>query len=313
MTIPSPVLPGSRMSPSRGFGGPRDRKERLIHAALAFCAGVSALVTILTVLVLFTEALGFFTRVSVWEFLTETRWTPSFREKHFGILPLLSGSLLVAGVAGIVALPTGLLAAIFLSEHAGTGLRNLLKPLLEVLAGIPTVVYGYFAVTFVTPALRFLFPSAGIFNAASAGIVVGIMILPMVTSLSEDALRAVPRHLRDAAHALGATSTEVSIRVVVPAGASGILASFILALSRALGETMVVSMAAGNSPQMTLNPLESVQTMTAFILQGGLGAMSFGSLEYQTLFAVGMVLFLITMAMNLASQWVLARFRGGRP
>jgi phosphate transport system permease protein len=264
------------------------------------------------VAILLSETIGFFGEVSVLEFLAETRWTPLFREKHFGILPLLSASLQVAVGASLLALPLGLLTAIFLSEYAGARLRWVLKPVLEVLAGVPTVVYGYFALTFVTPVIRWFFPEAEIFNAASASIVLGIMVLPTVSSLSEDALRAVPRGMREAAYGLGASKMEVTTRIVVPAGFSGVLASFILALSRAFGETMVVTIAAGNSPHLTLNPLESIQTMTAYIVQVGLGDTSSGTLEHRTLFAVGLTLFLITLGMNWAGQRVRQRWTGGR-
>ncbi len=273
------------------------------------CAAASTLVTLGVVVVLLRESLGFFAEVSVVDFLTDTRWEPMFQEQHFGVLPLLSGSLMVAGGAALLALPVGLLTAIFLSEYANPRLRRILKPILEILAGIPTVVYGYFALTFVTPALRIVFPGTEIFNAASASIVVGIMIIPTVSSLSEDALRAVPASLREGAYGLGATKLEVSTRVVVPAALSGIVASFILAISRAIGETMAVTIAAGNLPNLTLNPLESIQTMTAYIVQASLGDTPQGTLAYRTLFAVGMTLFLITLAMNVLSQWVLARFR----
>ncbi len=284
-------------------------KERLIGGALFACAALSTLVTVGIVAVLFTETVTFFSRVSIVEFLTETRWTPLFAEKHFGILPLAAGSFLVAFGAAVIALPLGLLTAIFLSEYAGPAVRAVLKPLLEILAGIPTVVYGYFALTFVTPMLRSFAPETDVFNAAAGAIVVGIMIIPTVASLSEDALRAVPDVLREGAYGLGATKLEVSTRVVVPAALSGIVASFILAISRAVGETMAVTIAAGNLPNMTLNPLESIQTMTAYIVQASLGDTPHGSVAYQTLFAVGMTLFLITLLMNVLSQWVLARFR----
>jgi phosphate transport system permease protein len=232
-----------------------------------------------------------------------------FQEQHFGVLPLLMGSMLIAGGAGVIAVPLGVLTAIFLSEYAGQRLRKVLKPVLEILAGIPTVVYGYFALTFVTPLLRVFFPETEIFNAASASIVVGIMIIPTISSLSEDALRAVPNSLREGAYGLGATKLEVSTRVVVPAALSGIIASFILAISRAVGETMAVTIAAGNLPNITLNPLESMQTMTAYIVQASLGDTPQGTLVFRTLFAVAMTLFLITLTMNIVSQWILARFR----
>lgn len=287
----------------------RDRKEALVRSALFVCAALSTLVTVGIVAVLLGETVAFFREISIVEFLTETRWTPLFREKHFGILPLAAGSVQIAAGAAVIALPTGLLTAIYLSEYAPERLRRILKPALEVLAGIPTVVYGYFALTFVTPILRTFFPQTQIFNAASAAIVVGVMILPTVSSLSEDALRAVPRSLREGAYGLGATKMEVSLRVVVPGALSGIVASFILAISRAIGETMAVTIAAGNTPQLTLNPLESIQTMTAYIVQVSLGDTPTGTIEYRTLFAVGMTLFVMTLAMNVLSQWVLSRYR----
>jgi len=259
--------------------------------------------------VLLGESLLFFREVSVVDFLTDTRWTPLFQDPHFGILPLVSGSFLVAAGAALIAIPVGLLTAIFLSEYAGRTLRGVLKPLLEILAGIPTVVYGYFALTFITPILRYFVPSTDVFNAAAGAIVVGIMIIPTVASLSEDALRAVPDSLRQGAYGLGATKMEVATRVVVPGALSGIIASFILGISRAIGETMAVTIASGNMAKLTLNPLESIQTMTAYIVQVSKGDTPHGTIEYQTLFAVGLTLFVITLLMNILSQWVLARFR----
>ncbi|MGE0160546.1 MAG: phosphate ABC transporter permease subunit PstC [Gemmatimonadales bacterium] len=284
-------------------------KERAITTVLFACAAASTLVTVGVVFVLLRETIGFFTEVSVVEFLTGTRWEPMFRDQHFGVLPLLAGSFLIAAGAGVIALPLGLLSAIFLSEYAGLRLRRTLKPLLEILAGIPTVVYGYFALTFITPLLRVFLPGTEIFNALSASIVVGVMIIPTVASLSEDALQAVPDSLREGAYGLGATKLEVCTRVVVPGALSGIIASFILGISRAVGETMAVTIAAGNLPNLTLNPLESMQTMTAYIVQVSLGDTPQGTVVYRTLFAVGMTLFLITLVMNVLSQWVLARFR----
>jgi phosphate transport system permease protein len=299
----------SRDGATLSFRRSRNVKERVIGGVLFACAALSTLVTIGVVAVLLGETVNFFSQVSIVEFFTGTRWEPMFLEKHFGVLPLLAGSFMVAGGAALIALPIGLLTAIFLSEYASQGLRKTLKPVLEILAGIPTVVYGYFALTFVTPVIRTFFPETDVFNAASASIVVGIMIIPTVSSLSEDALRAVPRALREGAYGLGATRLEVSTRVVVPAALSGIFASFILAVSRAIGETMAVTIAAGNLPNMTLNPFESIQTMTAYIVQASLGDTPRGTVVYQTLFAVGMTLFLITLAMNIMSQWVLSRFR----
>lgn len=287
----------------------RNVKERAIGAVLFTCAAASTLITLGIVVILLRETVAFFGRVSPWAFFTGTQWTPLFQDAQFGVLPLLAGSFLVALGAAVIAVPVGLLSAIFLSEYAGRRLRGVLKPLLEILAGIPTVVYGYFALTFITPLLRSVFPGTDVFNAASAAIVVGIMIVPTVSSLSEDALRAVPTALREGAYGLGATRMEVSTRVVVPAALSGIIASFILGISRAIGETMAVSIAAGNMPNLTLNGLESIQTMTAYIVQASLGDTPHGSVGYQTLFAVGMTLFVITLGMNILSQWILSRFR----
>ena len=301
--------PGSPGPARLGHDRTRDLKETAIGWALFACAALSTLVTAGIVFVLLRETITFFSHVSVIEFFTDTRWTPQFETKHFGVLPLMGGSLLIAAGAAVVAVPIGLLTAIYLSEYARPRTRGVLKPTLEVLAGVPTVVYGYFALTFVTPLLREVFPRTDIFNAASAAIVVGIMIVPTISSLSEDALRAVPRALREAAFGLGSTKLEVSIKVVLPAALSGVIASFILGLSRAIGETMAVAIAAGNLAQLTLDPLKSIQTMTAYIVQVSLGDTPQGTIVYQTLFAVAFTLFLITLAMNVLSQWVLGRFR----
>ena len=307
---PGPDGDGGTRRPS-SLRGARARRirEQLIGWILFGGASVSILTTLGIVAVLVVEASGFFAEVSPVEFLTGTKWTPLFDPQHFGILPLLAGSVLVAVGAAFVALPVGLASAIFLSEYAPQTVRDIVKPALEVLAGIPTVVYGYFALTFVTPILRGIFPETQVFNAASASIVVGIMIIPMVSSLSEDAMRAVPRPLREAAYAVGATKFEVATRTVVPAALSGVIASFILAVSRAIGETMAVTIAAGATPNLTLNPLESIQTMTAYIVQVSLGETPFGSLEYRTIFAVGLTLFVITLVMNIASLYILRRYR----
>ena len=292
-----------------GYRAGRRSGERVIEGILFLCGLLSVLTTVGIVAVLVTESVGFFREVPILEFLTGTRWSPLFADQHFGILPLLNGTLLIAFGAMLIALPVGLTSAIYLSEYASQGVRGVIKPILEVLAGIPTVVYGYFALTFVTPIIRTVFPGTGIFNAASGAIVVGIMIVPMVASLSEDALNAVPQALREAAYGLGATKFEVSTKVVVPAALSGVVASFILAISRAIGETMAVTLAAGATPKMTLSFLESIQTMTAYIVQISLGETPHGTLEYSTIFAVGLVLFLITLGMNLLSQRVTRRFR----
>lgn len=284
-------------------------KEEAIERLLFGCAILSIFTTIGIVLVLLTESIGFFKKVSVLEFITGTRWSPLLVPQSFGVLPLINGTLMITLGAALVALPLGLTSAIYLSEYANPRFRRTAKPVLEVLAGIPTVVYGYFALTFITPIIRNFYPEANVFNAASASIVVGIMILPMVASLSEDAMRAVPRSLREGAYALGATPFEVSTRVVLPAAISGILASFILSLSRAIGETMAVTIAAGMTPKLTLNPFESVQTMTAYIVQVSLGDTPYGSIEYQSIFAVGIVLFAMTLLMNMASSYIRQRFR----
>lgn len=290
----------------------RQYAEQLIVTWLLRAAAlISILTTVGIVIILVAQSAGFFAEVSVWDFLTGTEWAPLFSPQKFGVLSLVGGTLLVAVIAGIVSLTLGLGAAIFLSEYAPERLRRILKPILEVLAGIPTVVYGYFALTFVTPILQSVFgyDRVIVFNALSAGLVMGLMIMPMVSTLSEDAMVAVPRSLRDAAYALGATRFEVSTRVVIPAALSGIVASFILAVSRAIGETMIVKIAAGATPNLTLNPLESVQAMTAYIVQVSLGETPQGSLEYKTIFAVGLLLFVMTLAMNIIGRWVISRFR----
>lgn len=303
----APTLPLSE-DLLRGHGR-RALGEKAMGGLFFLCSAVSVLTTIGIVLVLVVEAAGFFVEVSPIEFLTGTQWTPLFRPQSFGVLPLLAGSVLVAVGAAIVALPIGLASAVYLSEYAPPRVRAILKPALEILAGVPTVVFGYFALTFVTPLLREIWPQTNIFNAASASIVVGIMIIPLVASLSEDAMSAVPRSLREGAYALGATKFEVATRTVVPAALSGIIASFILAISRAIGETMAVVIAAGNTPNLTINPLESIQTMTAYIVQISLGEAPVGSIEYRTLFAVGLTLFIVTLLMNVLSIFVLRRFR----
>jgi phosphate transport system permease protein len=284
-------------------------REEAIRIVLFCCAMLSVLVTAGIIFVLLSESLGFFHHVSLLHFLGGVKWAPLFQPQHFGVLPLVSGSLLVMIGAGLVALPTGVLTAIYLSEYASRRVRSIVKPVLEVLAGIPTVVYGYFALTFVTPLLRKLLPQTEIFNAASASIVVGIMVLPMVASLCDDAFHAVPAALRQGGFAMGATKREVALQVVLPAALSGVLASFILALSRAVGETMATTIAAGATPKITANPLVSIQTMSAYIVQVSLGDTPHGSLEYQTLFAVGLVLFAITLLMNIVAHKVLRRFQ----
>jgi len=283
-------------------------REGGIQVVLLLSALVSIATTAAIVLVLVVEASSFFEQVPVTEFLFGTRWAPLLEPRSFGVLPLVCGTVLVVVGSSLISIPVGLLSAIYLSEYAGSRLRGVVKPVLEILAGIPTVVYGYFALTFVTPVIQFLLPQTQVFNAASASVVVGIMTLPMIASLCDDALRAVPRSLREGAYALGATQLEVSARVVVPAALSGILAAFVLAVSRAIGETMAVTLAAGATPKLTLNPLESIQTITAYIVQVSLGDTPAGTVEYQTIFAVGALLFAITLVMNLGAHRILRRF-----
>ena len=283
--------------------------ERAIAIGLFLSTFLSILITVGIVAVLLFEAITFFGDVSFFEFITGTRWTPLFSSKQFGVLALVAGTTLTAVLAMVVALPLGLLSAIYLSEYSPDPVRRVVKPILEILAGIPTVVYGYFALLFVTPILRGISGDIAVFNALSASIVMGVMILPMVSSLSEDAMRSVPRNLREAAYALGSTKLEVSTLVVVPAALSGIMSAFILAVSRAIGETMIVTIAAGQNPTFTLNPFVPIETMTAFIVQVSQGDAPAGSIEFKTIFAVALLLFTITLGMNLLSQYVVSRFR----
>ena len=289
--------------------GIRAWSERAIHVVLLVFAGVSIITTVGIVVILLLESLQFFGEVSLWEFLTGTKWSPKARPGHFGILPLFCGTLLVAAGSAVVAIPLGLGTAICLSEYASPVVRGVVKPMLEILAGIPSVVFGYLAIVFVSPLIRSIFPSAELFNAANASVVVGIMILPMIISLSEDVLRSVPRSLREGAYALGATKLDVTAGVVVPAALSGIVASFLLAIARAIGETMAVTLAAGKRPQMTLNPLDTIQTMTAYIVETSQGDTPRGTLSYQTIFAVGLALFLSTFVLNILAQWILKHMR----
>ena len=301
------------VGPALGQGTPGAWKKKISERAIALVLLLSTMLSILVtagiIFVLLFEALKFFGEISFWEFISGTRWTPLFSSKHFGVLALVAGTTLTAVLAMVVALPLGLLSAIYLSEYAPDKVRKPVKPILEVLAGIPTVVYGYFALLFVTPILRQISGDISVFNALSASIVMGIMILPMVSSLSEDAMRSVPRTLREGAYALGSTKLEVSTLVVVPAALSGIVSAFILAVSRAIGETMIVTIAAGQNPNFTLNPFVPIETMTAYIVQVSMGDTPAGSIEFETIFAVALLLFAITLAMNLLSQYVVSRFR----
>jgi phosphate transport system permease protein len=307
-TATADPLAGSPLPPDGSAVRRRAWFEAVVHGCLFACALASVATTVGIVVVLLVEASQFFREVSIVEFLTGTEWAPKLSHK-FGILPLLCGTMLVTVGAAVIALPIGLLSAIYLSEYASSTVREVVKPVLEVLAGIPSVVFGYFAVVTISPWIREIFPSAGVFSALSASIVVGFMILPMVVSLSEDVLRSVPRSLREAAYALGATKLDVTVKVVVPAAISGIVAAFLLALSRAIGETMAVTLAAGNRPNLTLNPLESIQTMTAYIVEISQGDTPAGTVEYRSIFAVGLALFVTTMCLNVLAQWFVSRVR----
>jgi phosphate transport system permease protein len=284
-------------------------QESIIQMILALFASISILTTIGIVFSLLFESVIFFNEVSIIKFFTTIRWAPVFDPPSFGVLPLISGTLLIAILSSMVSLPLGLGSAIYLSEFASSKARKLIKPILELLAGVPSIVYGYFALTFITPLLRTFLPQTEIFNALSASIAVGIMTLPMVASLSEDAMMAVPNSIRQGAYALGSTQLEVSTHVIVPAAFSGIASSFVLAISRAIGETMIVAIAAGQTPSMALNPLGSIQTMTGFMVNMALGDIQQGSIEFKTVFVVGMVLFIITLIMNLIAKKIIARNR----
>lgn len=287
----------------------RELREKVFEIIFFLCAALSILTTVGIIGTLVFQSIPFFQEISILEFLGGTRWSPILKPQDFGVLPLLMGTILVSVIALGFAVPIGLLIAIFLSEYAPPKLRSILKPILEILAGIPTVVYGYFALTFVTPQLQSLIPNLMIFNALSAGLVMGLMITPMICSLSEDAMMAVPQSLRNAALALGARKMEVSTKIVVPAASSGIIASCLLAFSRAIGETMLVTIAAGATPKMSINPLESIQTMTAYIVQLALGETPHGSLEYNTIFAVGLLLFIVTLFINLIGHLLIQHWK----
>jgi phosphate transport system permease protein len=284
-------------------------RERLIELNLFLAALSAVATTVAIVVILVYESLGFFEHAPLWEFLTGTEWTIMFEVKRYGILPLVAGTLVTAGVALLVAVPIGTITAIYLSEFASHRVRESIKPVLELLEGVPTVVYGYFALLLVTPALQVLFPDLPGFNMLSPGIVIGIMIIPYVSSVSEDAMRAVPMAIREASYAMGATRFQTAIRVVTPAATSGIIAAYILGISRAVGETMVVAVAAGQQPNFTWNPMEPAATITAYIVQVALGDLPHGSLEYQSIFAAGLVLVLMTLLFNILGHLLRMRFR----
>ncbi len=286
----------------------RKYRETAIEGFLALCSLITVLTTVGIIVVLAYESVGFFRQVPVVEFITGTEWTPLFANKKFGILPLVSGTFLTTLIAILVALPLGLTIAIFLNEYAHPKITAVIKPLLEVLAAIPTVVYGFFALTFVTPLLQSFIPELSGFNALSAGLVMGVMIIPYISSLSEDALRAVPKSLREAAYGMGSTKLQTAFRVMLPAASSGIIVSIILAISRAIGETMIVAVAAGQEPKLTLNPLTSVETITTYIVQVSMGDVPRNSLEYRTIFAAGLALFILTFLLNNISFWIKRKY-----
>ena len=286
----------------------RDIEGNIFRGIFFICAFLSIIVSVVIVYSLISQAWGFFSEISVFEFISGTRWSPILKPRSYGVLPLVSGTLLVSAIAAMVAVPVGVGVAMFLSEYASNKTRKTFRPLLEILAGVPTVVYGYFALSFVTPILEKVFPNIMVFNALSAGLVMGLMIIPMISSITEDTMISVPKSLREAGYALGSTKMEVSLKIVLPAALSGIVAASILGISRAIGETMLVTIAAGATPKMAWNPLEGIQTMTAFIVQLSLGETPHGSLEYNTIFAVAFVLFTMTLIMNSLGRYVVTRW-----
>ena len=303
-TMPAQA-PSSRLAQRRA----RILKERAIELILFLAALVSVFTTIGIVYILVKESVGFFQQVSIVDFLTDRQWTPLFDDAHFGIMVLLSGTLTSSFVALAIAIPLGTVIAIYLSEFAPFSVREIAKPFLELLGGVPTIVYGFFALLFVTPILQWFYPDLPGFNLLSAGIVMGIMIVPYVSSISEDAMRAVPMNLREGSYAMGATRFQTAIKVVVPAAFSGIASAYILGISRAVGETMILAVAAGMQPNLTFNPLEPAATITAYIVQVALGDLPHGSVGYQTIFAAGLTLMLFTLACNIAGHMLRKRFR----
>lgn len=287
----------------------RHMRERFIEALLFLAAFSSVAITVAIVVILVRESIGFFEHVPIVDFLTDTQWTPLFDDAHYGILPLVSGTLVTAAVALSVAIPLGTIIALYLSEFAPHRVREVIKPVLELLDGIPTVVFGYFALLFVTPLLQYFFPELPGFNMLSAGLVMGVMIIPYIASISEDAMRAVPMHIREGSYAMGATRFQTAWRVVTPAAFSGIAAAYILGISRAIGETMIVAVAAGMQPNFTWNPMEPAATITAYIVQVSLGDLPHGSLGYQTIFVAGLTLMLMTLVFNIAGHLLRKRFR----
>ncbi len=285
------------------------RKERFVEALLAISGGLTILTTLGILIVLLIESIAFFNEVSIVEFLTDTQWTPLFADKHYGILALVSGTILTSFIAILVALPIGLSIAVYLNEYAHPRMRQIVKPVLEILAAIPTVVYGFFALTVVTPFLQGFIPGLSGFNSLSPGIVMGIMIIPFISSMSEDALYAVPKSLREASYGMGATRFQTAFRVLIPAASSGIIVSVILAISRAIGETMIVAVAAGQQPRLTLDPLVPVQTITTYIVQVSMGDVEQNSIEFRSIFAAGITLFVFTFVLNTISAKVKRKFQ----
>lgn len=287
----------------------RNFKERIIEFILMLAALSAVATTVAIVSILLYESASFFKAVSIVEFLTDTQWTPLFEDAHYGILPLVSGTLTTSIVALIVAIPVGTVAAIYLSEFATHKTREIVKPILELLVGVPTVVFGYFALLFVTPMLQKIFPELPGFNMLGPGIVIGIMVIPYIASMAEDAMRAVPMSMREGSYAMGATRFQTALRIVTPAATSGIVAAYILAISRAVGETMVVAIAAGQQPNLTFNPMEGAATITAYIVQVAMGDLPHGSIGYQSIFAAGLVLMLMTLVLNLIGHITRKKFR----
>lgn len=299
----------SRSTGNLRYSYKRHLKEKFIELLLLLAAFFSVLITFSIVYMLVKESIIFFQHVSIWEFLTDTQWTPLFDDAHYGILPLVSGTVVSSAIALLVALPLGTTIAIYLSEFASYTVREIAKPFLELLGGIPTIVYGYFALLFITPLLQLIIPDLPGFSLLSAGLVMGIMIIPYVSSMTEDAMRSVPMHLREGSYAMGATRFQTAIKVVMPAAFSGIAAAYILAISRAVGETMVVAIAAGMQPNLTWNPMEPAATITAYIVQVSLGDLPHGSIGYQTIFAAGLTLLLITLIFNILGHLLRKRYR----
>jgi phosphate transport system permease protein len=309
-TVSSVPLTGeARLAQLAGLKVARERKDKLIEGVLLLAACVSVFTTLAIVYILIKESVLFFTHVPLWTFLTDSQWTPLFDDAHFGIAVLLAGTLSSSMVALAIAIPLGTIIAIYLSEFAGHRTREMLKPVLELLSGIPTIIYGFFALLVVTPLIQKIHPGLPTFNILSAGIVMGVMIIPYVSSLSEDAMRAVPMSLREGAYAMGSTRFQTATRVVVPAAFSGIASAYILGISRAVGETMILAVAAGMQPNLTLNPLEPAATITSYIVQVALGDLPHGSIGYQTIFAAGLTLMLLTLMFNLLGYWLRRKFR----